>query len=287
MALSKEKRNRIIFKSVYYSITLAGLIAAACALYSAYCYINIPMAVWVLVYAFVALYLVVSFIFVARIKRGFNKFVAHCFLLQIIPIAATVLTFWVVSGEKHYKRLAGSVTVYEKEFNDMQDVQKAAALKNGLPTFASREQIEENYQLLRLSGKLVRISSNRRYVVRPLSYSAPYVVPKMEELLDDIGKAFQEKTDSKAKFVITSVLRTEEDIKKLQKENGNASSASCHCQATTVDISYVRFVDDVVKPRDKYELRLALSQVLHEFRKAGRCYIKFERKQYCYHITVR
>ena len=30
-----------------------------------------------------------------------------------------------------------------------------------------------------------------------------------------------------------------------------------------------------------------LSGEIHELRKEGRCYVKIERKQYCYHITVR
>ena len=85
---------------------------------------------------------------------------------------------------------------------------------------------------------------------------------------------------------MTSVLRTEEDVKKLKRVNGNASTNSCHCNATTIDISYVRFDDDEDKPRGGYELRWALAQSLHELREAGRCYVKIERKQYCYHITV-
>ena len=79
----------------------------------------------------------------------------------------------------------------------------------------------------------------------------------------------------------------EEDVKKLKRVNGNASTNSCHCNATTIDISYVRFEDDKIRPRSNYELRLALAQTLHELREAGRCYVKIERKQYCYHITVR
>ena len=133
----------------------------------------------------------------------------------------------------------------------------------------------------------MQIESNSKYIVRDLTVSSPYVVPKVEELLDDIAEGFQEKTQSKSRFVVTSVLRTEEDIAKLRKTNVNASSASCHCNATTIDISYVRFGADELKPRNDYELRLALAQTLHELRKAGRCYVKIERKQYCYHITVR
>ena len=64
-------------------------------------------------------------------------------------------------------------------------------------------------------------------------------------------------------------------------------SAFIFCNATTIDISYVRFGEDSSNPRNLYELRLALAQTLHELRKEGRCYVKIERKQYCYHITVR
>ena len=169
----------------------------------------------------------------------------------------------------------------------LQDKQKAAAIANGLAPFKSRAEIEDNYNKLRRSRKLVHIESNPKYIVRELTSSSPYVVPKVSDLLDDIAKSFQEKTQSKARFMVTSVLRTEEDVKKLHKTNVNASTNSCHCNATTIDISYVRFEEDKLRPRDSYQLRLALAQTLHELREAGRCYVKIERKQYCYHITVR
>ena len=168
----------------------------------------------------------------------------------------------------------------------MQDKHKAAALKNGLKPFASRAEIEAQYKKLHRNRKLVHITTNPKYVVRDLTHSSPYVVPKVKELLDDIAIGLQSKTQSKSRFIVTSVLRTEEDLKKLRRVNGNASSASCHCNATTIDISYVRFSEDPLKPRSEYELRLALAQTLHELRKAGRCHVKIERKQYCYHITV-
>ena len=169
----------------------------------------------------------------------------------------------------------------------MQNKQKAAALANGLAPFKSRAEIEENYNKLRLTRKLVHIESNPKYIVRELTSSSPYVVPKVRDLLEDIAARFQEKTQSKVRFMVTSVLRTEEDVAKLRKTNVNASTNSCHCNATTIDISYVRFGIDPVRPRDNYQLRLALAQTLHELRNEGRCYVKIERKQYCYHITVR
>ena len=190
-------------------------------------------------------------------------------------------------NDETYEPLTGRPRDYERAFNDMQDKQKAAAEKNGLATFKSRADVEEKYASLKREGKLVEISTNSKYIVRELTNSSPYVVPKMAKLLDDIGTAFQKRSQSKAQFVITSVLRTEEDIVNLKKKNGNASANSCHCNATTVDISYVRFGQEDEGEQEDYHLRLALAKTIHELRAEGRCYVKFEKKQYCYHITVR
>lgn len=281
-----RERQRVLFKSIYYLLTLLCLGLLVWALYYAYLYFNIPLVLWILLYTAIAIYLVFALVFVGR-RVGFYRFVAHSALLQLVPVVLAVLIFCFTPDTIPYEPLSGSVRTYERTFNDLQDKQKAAALANGLAPFKSRAEIEERYRELHRKDKLVEIATNSKYVVRPLTYSSPYVVPKVEELLEDIADSFQEKTQSKAKFIVTSVLRTEEDVKKLRGVNGNASTASCHCNATTIDISYVRFEPDKVKPRNNYELRLALAQTLHELRKAGRCYVKIERKQYCYHITVR
>lgn len=73
-----------------------------------------------------------------------------------------------------------------------------------------------------------------------------------------IGRNFLDSLESKGlnpnRIIVTSVLRTQEDIKKLQKSgNPNAVSNSAHCYATTFDITYVRY--DKVKYRNfrRYE----------------------------------
>lgn len=280
--------RRLAIQSAYYFITLICLGVAGWALRYAYLYFNIPQALWVCLYIVIAVYLAAMLFLTIKIRRGTRKVAFHSLTMQLVPILATIFTLNLTdSQEETYKPLTGRTSTYERHFNDLQKKQKAAALKNGLPPFKSRAEIEAKYKKLRRSGKLVQIESNSKYIVRDLTVSSPYVVPKVEELLDDIAEGFQEKTQSKSRFVVTSVLRTEEDIAKLRKTNVNASSASCHCNATTIDISYVRFGADELKPRNDYELRLALAQTLHELRKAGRCYVKIERKQYCYHITVR
>lgn len=138
-----------------------------------------------------------------------------------------------------------------------------------------------------LDKKLIKISSNSLYYVRELTHSVPYLVPEAETLLSDIAREFQTITGTNSKFEVTSVLRTKEDVSKLQSRNINATSNSCNCYATTFDISYVSFKTDVLHPKNNAELREALSQAVYNMRKQDRCYVKFENNQKCCHITVR
>lgn len=281
-------KRKFIIKAGYYAVTLLCLAITGWALHRTYLYFNIPLAVWFLLYLLIAAYIVGAIIFTYKIHKGIRKVAFHSMALQIVPICATILLCGLISrADEKYVPLTGKPSQYERTFNDMQHKQREAAIRNGQPPFESQAEIEAKYKTLHRNRKLVHISTNSKYIVRDLDYSAPYVVPKVKELLDDIAKSFQEKTQSKTRFMVTSVLRTDEDVKKLRKVNGNASAASCHRYGTTIDISYVRFGADEVKPRDDYELRLALAQTLHDLRKEGRCYVKIERKQFCYHITVR
>lgn len=322
--MAKSDRGTIIFKTVYYLLTLLGLGLLAWALYSLHTHSDIAIVLWIFIYILLAVYFAMAVVSIRK-RGGFNRFVVHVLTLQIIPICVAITIFSILPDEeaaksmpvtelevvseddvdskdksdtednaasepaepKPHTPLTGRPRDYERAFNDLQDKQKAAAEKNGLATFQSRADVEAKYAQLQREGKLVKISTNPKYIVRELTHSSPYVVPKMAKLLNDIAISFQEKTQSKAQFVITSVLRTEEDIKKLKKKNGNASSNSCHCNATTVDISYSRFGQEGEGEQEDYHLRLALAKTLHELRAEGRCYVKIERKQYCYHITVR
>ena len=89
--------------------------------------------------------------------------------------------------------------------------------------------------------------------------------------------------------VIFNEARTKMSQKILFKTplNVNATANSCHCYATAFDISYVSFKTDVLHPKSNEELRESLSQAVYNMRKQGRCYVKFENKQKCYHITLR
>ena len=147
-----------------------------------------------------------------------------------------------------------------------------------------------------VKGHLVNIKSNRHYKIDRLTHSIPYLTDGAARLLDTIGKNFQDSLKSKglpvSKIIVTSVLRTQEDIKRLQSSgNTNASSNSAHCHATTFDITYVRFERSgnllPGKTVQTGTLKRVLGEVLLDLKKQKKCYVKYEVKQRCFHITTR
>ncbi len=173
---------------------------------------------------------------------------------------------------------------YDVSFPDSQHVQVAAALKYAVPAVENRIDAEKRIK------ELVYIGSNPFYEVKKLSNSVPYLVPRASILLQDIGRNFFDSLQVKSiplnKLLVTSVLRTKEDIKNLQKHNGNATEKSCHLYGTTFDIAYNKY-RAITRPVRDDTLKWVLSEVLNDMRKQGRCYIKYEKRQGCFHITIR
>ena len=181
---------------------------------------------------------------------------------------------------------------FAKEFNDLNDVQLEVAQAIGVPPVADREAAEE------LKTKLVKVEDTDTYVVDSLTHSIPYLIPSAKELLDRIGQNFQDSLAAKGlnpnKLVVTSVLRTEADMARLRKGgNINASENSTHRYGTTFDLSYWHYVKVPELRGRPYEdvppeyLRAVLSQVLKDLHdEKGVCYVKYEKKQNCFHITV-
>ena len=185
------------------------------------------------------------------------------------------------------------VVSYKRSFNDLNDVQLATAKRIGIRPIASREEAEDEVE----SAYLERIASCERYDVDSLTHSIPYLIPKASALLDTIGVNFLDSLKHKGlnpnKIIVTSVLRTKDDVKRLRRTNGNASLNSCHFYGTTFDISWKRFTK-VEHPEGRPmqdvsadTLKLVLSEVLRDLRKADRCYVKYELRQGCFHITAR
>lgn len=232
----------------------------------------------------VIIYLAIT-LWITHQTQGTQKLLFHCLTLQVIPVCLAIGTFIIVP--QIGARVYGKINKAELTFNDLQSKQIVAAKKFGITPLNGRKDVTKYSGQSVQKNKLVKISSNSLYYVRELTHSVPYLVPKAEILLTDIAREFQTISGTNSRFEVTSVLRTKEDISKLQQVNVNATSNSCHCYATTFDISYARFRTDVLHPKSNAELREALSHAVYNLRKQDRCYVKFEKKQKCYHITVR
>ncbi|MBQ8066608.1 MAG: hypothetical protein IJ200_13275 [Prevotella sp.] len=177
-----------------------------------------------------------------------------------------------------------SVPDYHRAFPDSQAVQIVAAEQWGVEPVRNRADAEARKR------ELVYVGESPYYHVDPLASSIPYLVPRAALLLSDIGQAFYDSLYVKGiplqQLRVTSVLRTVEDVEKLRRYNGNATERSCHLFGTTFDISYNRY-HAVARPVRDDTLKWVLCEVLRDKRAEGRCYVKYEVKQGCFHMTVR
>lgn len=180
---------------------------------------------------------------------------------------------------------------YKRSFGDLNDMHLSAAQIIGISPLASRKEAESMTENLR------HVVTNEFYMVDSLTHSIPYLIPKAANLLETIGQNFLDSLTSKGlnpnKIVVTSVLRTQSDVKRLRRRNVNASLNSAHFYGTTFDVSWKRFQkveDEDGRPTQDVSsdtLKLVLSEVLRDLKQADKCYIKYELKQGCFHITTR
>lgn len=184
-----------------------------------------------------------------------------------------------------------SVYNFGQSFPDQNDVQLVSAQKWGVQPVTDRVEAEKRKQ------DLVYVGSNPFFHVDNLKNSIPYLVPEASVLLQDIGRNFFDSLQIKGiplhRIIVTSVLRSKEDVEKLRGRNGNATVNSCHLYGTTFDVCYNRYqtVADPDGPARRQvrndSLKWVLSEVLNDMRKNNRCWIKYEVKQGCFHITLR
>lgn len=191
---------------------------------------------------------------------------------------------------KEVKHRIFSVPHFGNTFPDQQDVQILAANKYGVSPVQNREEAEHS------KGKLVYVGSNPFFYVDKLNNSIPYLVPRASVLLQDIGRAYFDSLQIKGiplhKIIVTSILRTKDDVAKLRTRNGNATENSCHLYGTTFDVCYNRYkqIQTRRQPRRQVQndtLKWVLSEVLRDMRDRNRCLVKYEVKQGCFHITVK
>lgn len=183
-------------------------------------------------------------------------------------------------------RISERVGNLSKQFADLNPEHLVYAERLGIKPIAATRDI------MRLTRPIVKVESNSYHHIDDLSHSYPYLVPQAAELLDTIGARFNsklaERGGGKYKIKVTSLLRTRESINRLRHGNINSTENSAHLYGTTFDISYVEFREGMLntKKHTDGELKNLLAEVLLELRDAGKCLVKFERKQGCFHITA-
>ena len=216
-----------------------------------------------------------------------KKIIIFVILLGIVCLGFTFLL--------PYKNKAVKIKElnYASLFNDQNGVQLKSAARFGI-----KRTLKDRKEANGVKDGLVHIKDNSHYSIAKLTHSIPYLTDGAAELLDMIGRNFLDSLESKGlnpnRIIVTSVLRTQEDIKKLQKSgNPNAVSNSAHCYATTFDITYARYDKIMFRKFRRYEsvekaiLKNVLGEVLRDLRKQNKCYVKYEVKQRCFHITTR
>lgn len=181
--------------------------------------------------------------------------------------------------------ISAKVRNHSAQFNDLNDVHLVYADSIGIKPISTLRDI------MKIDKPIVRIKSCDEYTVDKLYHSYPYLVEPAALLLHDIGAEFNRKLElqggGKYRLKVTSVLRTQESVNRLKRNNVNSTQNSAHLYGTTFDISYVNFPEGMgnIHKHTDGDLKNLLSEVLLEFKEQGRCLVKFERKQGCFHIT--
>ena len=164
--------------------------------------------------------------------------------------------------------------------------------------------------------RLVPLYENRFWRIRELKNSVPYVTPDTLRLLKNIGTRFQENLEKENlpafRFTINSVLRTREQQKRLLRINRNASrTMSSHEFGTSVDLAFNDFDYSATTPllfrrltgthsqknfkKEDFDklgaqfspvLKTILARTIIELQNEGRCYVIFERRESCFHVTL-
>ncbi len=179
-----------------------------------------------------------------------------------------------------------SVGPLAKVFNDSNYIHREDAEMIGI------EPLSDTRSHFYPGKELVKVTSCEDFYVEPLTHSSPYVIPEAAAMLHEIGKRFRDSLNARGggdyRIKVTSVLRTPASVRRLRRANRNAIDSSVHQLGTTIDVSYSKFMAYSPTPaRSAEDLKNLLGEVLYAMREEGKCWVKYERKQPCYHITVR
>ncbi|MBL8020471.1 MAG: hypothetical protein JNM27_12450 [Leptospirales bacterium] len=178
----------------------------------------------------------------------------------------------------------------------------------GVPPVESDAEVQKHLT----SGKLVaaRMSEDADYHFYNVPPENRYLTPRARDGLVLIADRFQKNLEKRyaghppVRIAISSVLRTLNYQKDLQKKNPNASFASSHSYGVSFDIFYDDYYVKLPEPPahlgDEFRTRLGyllgdslmrqfkavLLETLIQLQEEGEIYAILERNQRCYHVTV-
>jgi len=219
---------------------------------------------------------------------------------KIIIISSNVILIFLCVGFCKPHLFNKIITPFKKNIECLEFKEKnnSLNLKDGLKgyiKFASRNGISkcsDKNEVLN-NSELIKITNSDFFIIDNLTHSYPYLTEDGENLLNNIGEGFNSKianSDLKhSKFIVTSLTRTTESIKRLSEINGNAVKDSPHLYGECFDISYIRFSNLFVKlkPCHIEYLKETLAGVIYELKKNKECWAITEYQQYCFHVVSR
>lgn len=173
-----------------------------------------------------------------------------------------------------------------KLFNDLNDAHLRHARSGGIRPIVTSTDV-----WLKSKG-IVAVRSDSTLYIDSLTHSFAYLTPAAAGVLREIGHRFNDSLDARGggdyRIKVTSLLRTNSTVGRLRRVNRNATVESAHRYATTFDISYSKFICDNARGtrRSFDDLSALLAEIVADLRAEGRCLVKRERKQACFHITV-
>jgi len=178
---------------------------------------------------------------------------------------------------------------FSRKLNDRLVDYASAAKQKGIIPCRTDEDIRNRVA----AGKLVKVTGGKNYAVDRLTHSSPYLTRDTKKLLDEIARRFREKTRDKnlygTKLIITSMTRKTESIKRLRRNNSNASVNSPHQYGNAFDITYKRFIVKKLTMTncDHRFMKEALAEIILQMKKEGKCWATYERSQNCFHVVSR
>jgi hypothetical protein len=178
---------------------------------------------------------------------------------------------------------------FSRRLNDRLVDYATAAKQSGIIPCRNDEDIRKAVA----AGKLVKVKDGKNYVVDKLTHSSSYLTHDGKRVLDEIARRFTERTSEKGlygtRIIVTSMTRKTETVKRLRRNNSNASENTPHQYGNAFDITYKRFIVSkwVMTNCDHKFMKEALAEVILQMKKEGKCWATHERNQNCFHVVAR